>query len=71
MFILILHQETEIHNTKTNLENCIKKYTLLKWKEGNGGLRVETTLSKEFFYKGKNRAIAGGRSGVIKYLGYF
>lgn len=26
---------------------------LLKWKEGNGGLRVETTLSKEFFYKGK------------------
>lgn len=26
---------------------------LLKWKEGNGGLRVETTLSKEFFYKGE------------------
>ena len=44
---------------------------LLKWKEGNGGLRVETTLSKEFFCKGKNRAIAGGRSGVIKYSGYF
>jgi len=26
---------------------------LLKWKEANGGLRVETTLSKEFFYKGE------------------
>ena len=44
---------------------------LLKQKEGNGGLRVETTLSKEFFYKGEKRAIAGGRSGVIKYSGHY
>lgn len=26
---------------------------LLKWKEGKLGLRVQTTLSKEFFYKGE------------------
>ena len=26
---------------------------LLKWKGGNEGLRIETTLSKEFFYKGE------------------